>query len=160
MALSGDEVRKDEELLDIDLLATRKKRFRINGDSNRILELNTSDMNVVSRLNKIYPKLHKLNTKAINIKFDNEGNEEQQLEQVATQLEEIDTEMRSLLDELFDTNVSEVAAPDGSMYDPFLGKFRYEHIIEALLKLYDENFTSEFEMMRKRVETKTSKYIK
>ena len=32
---------------DIDLSAIRKKRFRIDGDNNRFIELNTSDMNIL-----------------------------------------------------------------------------------------------------------------
>ena len=72
----------------------------------------------------------------------------------------IDMEMRQLVDEIFDSNVSEVCAPSGSMFDPFNGTFRYEHIIDVLSKLYKNNLNSEFKKMSARIRKKTSKYTK
>ena len=46
-----------EDIQDIDLSAIKKKRFRINGDSSKILELNTSDLSISSRLSAAYERL-------------------------------------------------------------------------------------------------------
>ena len=51
-------------VVDIELGSLRKQRFRINGDNNRILELNTSDMGIITRLSELYPKLQELADKA------------------------------------------------------------------------------------------------
>ena len=40
----------NDNIVDIDLSVTERKRFRIDGDNNRILYLNTSDMGMVTRL--------------------------------------------------------------------------------------------------------------
>ena len=37
---------QDDDIQDLNLSAIKKKRFRINGDSNKILELNTSDLSI------------------------------------------------------------------------------------------------------------------
>ena len=152
---------KEEEIIDIDLGEIKRKKFRINGDSNKILELNTSDVNIVSRLTKVYPKLQKLAEEAVTFSEEElNDNTEEGLARFATKLETIDTKMSNLIDELFDANVSEMCKDGGSMYDPFSGMFRFEHIISTLSKLYENNFNSEFSKMRQRVDKHTHKYIK
>ena len=147
--------------IDLDLSATRKKRIRINGDNKRILELNTSDMNTIVRLKDDYPKLLKLANKVMSLKdLDDEKTEEEQLNQMADAIKSIDDEMRNLVDNIFDSNVSEVCASDGSMYDLFNGKFRFEHIIEKLSELYGSNMRNEFQAVRARVQKHTGKYTK
>ena len=163
MGLIGNEaVNTDNtDIIDIDLAPIKKKRFRINGDSSKILELNTSDVNIVSRLSKVYPKLQKLAEDATSFSEDEANdNSEEALAKFAAKLETIDEKMSKLIDELFDANVSETCKDGGSMYDPFGGMFRFEHIINTLSSLYENNFNEEFAKMRQRVSKHTSKYIK
>ena len=139
----------NNNVIDLDLSDLRKKRIRIDGDDNRILEINPSDLGLITRLHKIEPKLDELAQKALTLdnldvdKFTEEGDDT--FAKFATTLEEIDTEMRNLMDELFQANVSEVCACDGSMFDPINGSTRYEIILGALLQLYDEDVTRELE---------------
>ena len=154
----------NDDIQDIDLSVIRKKRFRINGDNNKILELNTSDLNIISRLTKAYERLQKDMEEVGNVlsKLPDDDSEiteagEKELEE---QLATIDASMKKEIDFIFDAPVSEVCSDGGSMYDPFEGSFRYEHIIEAILKLYERNLDKEFNKMKKRVSTKTSKYTK
>ena len=151
--------------LDLDLSATRKKRIRINGDNNAILELNTSDMNIASRAEKVYQELIELAEKVPEISVDvevenGEDISEESLKKVGDMLTDLDKQMRIKLDELFDAPVSEICAPHGSMYDPFDGKYRFEHIIEGLAKLYENNFTAEVEKIKKNINKHTAKYTK
>lgn len=146
---------------DIDLSATRKKRFRIDGDNNRYLELNTSDMSIITRLNNLYPKLEKLSQDASLKQLNKqEAEDEKALTKLSNALTKIDVQMRQIIDEIFDSNVSEVCAPSGSMFDPFNGEFRFEHIIDVLTKLYENNINSEFKKMSARMKKRTSKYTK
>lgn len=151
----------NEEIIDLDLGKVKKKKFRINGDPNKILELNTSDVNIVTRLNKIYPKLKKLQEDALTFSEEElSDNTEEALNRFATKLEGIDEKMSKLVDEIFDANVSETCKDGGSMYDPFDGMFRFEHIINTLSKLYEGAFTTEFEKMRSRIDKHTGKYLR
>lgn len=152
---------KKEVIQDIDLSPIRKKRFRIDGDNAKILELDVSDLNIFDRLRKVYPKLDALAVEASNkFDFDEEGSVEDQLSKFADALADIDNQMREHLDYLFDAPVSAVCAPNGTMYDLFNGQFRYQHIVEVLAKLYENNFSSEVQKMQKNVKKHTSKYIK
>lgn len=154
----------NDDIQDINLSSIKKKRFRINGDNSKILELNTSDLGITSRMSSSYERLMKHMDKVGKILSDLpediddvDGEKEKVMEE---QLKSIDAEMRKEIDYIFDAPVSDVCGYGGSMYDPFEGMFRFEHIIDAISKLYETNLNREFNMMRKRVNSKTSKYTK
>ena len=128
-------------VVDIELGSLRKQRFRINGDNNRILELNTSDMGIITRLSELYPKLQELADKASLIGA------------------EIDAGMRDYIDKLFDANVSEICAPYGTMYDIVDGQFRYDNIIDSITKLYEANIEKETASLKSRLMKKAEKYL-
>ena len=152
-----------EDIVDIDLSAIKKKKFRINGDNTKILELNVSDMSILARLDEAYPKLMDLQDKVANLAemSDNaDADDRDILSTTASKLKEIDGSMREILDFIFQSNVSEVCGADGSMYDPIDGTFRYEHIISTLTKLYENNLNAEFDKMKKNISKHTAKYTK
>lgn len=161
------EIKKDVEtkvnepdVIDVDLGFVEKRRFRIMGDYNRMLELNVSDLNIFARLEKGYEELKALGKSAqekINAIPDDENMD---LSGVATTLTEIDAEMRKIIDYIFDTNASEVCAPSGNMFDPVDGEFRFERIIDKLSTLYTNGLNAEFAKMKNKVENKARKYIK
>lgn len=152
----------DKDIVDVDLSVIKKKKFRINGDNTKILELNVSDMGILSRLDEAYPKLISLQDKVAELAemSSADGEDRELLASTASKLTEIDGEMRKILDFIFDSNVSEICGSEGSMYDPIEGTFRYEHIISTLTKLYENNLNSEFKKMKDRVNKHTAKYTK
>lgn len=154
----------NDEVEDINLSAIQKKRFRINGDNSKILELNTSDLGIVTRMSSAYERLVNYMEEVGKILADLPEDDSELSNgrdaEILKQLDAIDAEMRKELDYIFDAPVSEVCGYGGSMYDPLNGMFRYEHIMDALSKLYENNLNSEFNAMRKRINAKTSKYTK
>lgn len=153
-----------DDIQDINLSAIKKKRFRINGDSSKILELNTSDLGISSRLSSAYERLTK-NMEEVGEILSGLPDDESELtdekeEIIQEKLQEIDAKMKKEMDYIFDAPVSKICCDGGSMYDPFEGMFRFEHIIDALTKLYETNLNSEFSKMKRRVSAKTSKYTK
>ena len=85
-------------------------------------------------------------------------NSDEGLAKFATKLDDIDRDMRNLVDELFQANVSEVCCDDGTMYDLYGGMMRFEHIISKLSELYENNFDKEVAKVRARIKKHTSKY--
>ena len=157
----------NNDVIDLDLSITSRKKFRFGKDDARIVELNTSDMNLMHRVNEAYPKLQALQDKAskltegINLtEDDSEASAMDSIATLAERLSAVDAEMRELLDYIFDAPVSAAAAPDGSMYDPFNGSFRYEHIIAVLMTQYEKNLQSEFGKMEKQLKKHTDKYTR
>lgn len=139
----------DDKIIDLNLDGIQKQKFRINGDDNAILELNTSDLGIADRLEKGYKVLVE-ETKKIAEADD---------ENLTKVLAEADKVMREQLDYIFDSNVSEVCGKGGSMYDPVNGSFRFEHIINGLTKLYSDNLNNEYQKMKDRIQKHTGKYV-
>ena len=156
------EPKAEPEVTDIDLGFVEKKKFRINGDFNRMLELNVSDLNIASRLKKGYPQLKELLEEAQEkiTSIPTDGDDAEVLGQLADRLEEIDKKMRGIIDFIFDTNASEICAPSGNMFDPVGGQYRFERILDKLTTLYANGLNAEFNQIKNRVESKTSKYTK
>lgn len=152
----------EPEVVDVDLGFVEKKKFRINGDFNRMLELNVSDLNIASRLSSGYPKLKALLTEAREklTQIPDDLEDDKALESLADTLTDIDKKMRDIIDYIFDTNASEICAPSGNMFDPVGGQWRFERIIDKLTSLYANGLNAEFNKIKNRVETKTSKYTK
>jgi len=153
----------NNNIIDLDLSITQKKKFRFGKDDNRIVEINTSDMNLMQRVNEAYPKLNDLQNRAAKLTEGLDLEESAGIEDLGTMAERlsvVDTEMRELIDYMFDAPVSAAAAPDGSMYDPFNGSFRYEHIIAAIMKQYEDNLQSEFKKMERQLKKHTDKYTR
>ena len=151
----------NDDIIDIVIPEVRKQRFRIDGDNARILELDVSDMSIITRLDNTYRKLTALMEEVANnldVSDDDTGIEI--IEKTSDSLQTIDTKMRNLIDELFGTNVSEVCVPSGSMYDLYNGKYRFEHILEVLFGLYEDNITKEYEKLKSRVSKHTDKYTR
>lgn len=147
----------------IDLSATRKKRFNVDlgSGSYRVLEIDTSDMTIINRLEQLYPKLQKLSQEASVKQLDLKDNDnERVITKLSQALTKIDMQMREIVDEIFNSNVSEVCAPSGSMFDPFNGEFRFEHIIDKISALYRNNVNDEFRKMSAKMKKRTSKYTK
>lgn len=145
--------------MDIDLSITRKKRLRINGDNTKIIELNLSDVTIGDRLKSEYEKLSAYMNNVREIAQNNDTSEEA-IKLDYEKFKEIDNKMRECIDNIFEYPVSEVCAPNGSMYDPFEGSFRFEYIIDTLTKLYETNINSEYKKIVNRVNGAASKYTK
>ena len=154
----------DEDIQDVEIKAVRKQRFRFNHDNSMILDLNTSDLGVFARLRTSYDKLNKLMDEVgdllSNMPDDGDENEEAKMDRLSEALDKLDSNMRHEVDYIFDAPVSDTLCRDGSMYDPIDGMFRYEHIIDKISDLYENNLSREFGKMRERVEHRTGKYTK
>lgn len=143
----------------IDLSLSIKKKIRIDNDDNRIIELNTSDMGIVERINGLADKMVELSKKFVDVKYDDDLEERINGDALAEEIKTIDSEMRKIIDDLFQSPISDVCVPDGTMFDMFNGEFMYEIIISKLLTLYADNIHAETEKTLSRIHKHTDKYI-
>lgn len=143
---------KQKEIPNIDLSVTSKKQFTIDGDADRVIELNTSDISILSRLKESYPKLEELGNRAASVSDEN-------TDDIIDVLNKTDAEIREILDYIFDSKIADKCAPSGTMYDMFNGEFRFEHIMNKLIALYENNLDKEYKLMTKKIKKHTDKYI-
>lgn len=146
----------NSNVIDIKIGGIQRKRYRINGDDSKIIELNPSDFNITVRLNEAYPKLAKCESRIaeLNVSEDKDDN----LEAFAKILSELNSEMCELIDYIFDSPVSNICCDGGSMYDLIDGYMRYEIIVDNLVKLYEDNIGKESKKIQKRIKSHTAKY--
>lgn len=156
-----------EDVIDIDLSVTKKKKFRFDKDDNRVVYINTSDVNIVQRIPEAYEKLVACQELANKLMDGINPSPNDDLDDIlkdfdtmGERLKAIDQEMRDIIDYMFNAKVSEVAAPDGSMYDPFDGAFRYSYILTLIISQFEENITNEFGKVEKQFKKHTAKYTK
>lgn len=149
MALTDEMNNQANDIIDISIDGIKRKRFRINGDNDSIVELNLSDLGIITRLEEGLDKLQSEMSKIANLSDE---------DNVSEKLKEIDARMREYVDYIFDYPVSAVCAKHGTMYDPSNGQFRYETIIDGLTKLYADNINSEYKKLQNRVKKHTDKY--
>ena len=150
-----EEVR-DNNIINLDLSETARTKIWVNGDSNRVLELNLTDMGVLSRLQDSYAKLDELAAEVKNLTSAEDASNEE----VATAFKNMDNKMRDIVDSIFDFPVSDVCCDGGSMYDPVGGQLRFEYIIDRISKLYGNSLNEEFKRIQAKIDTHTNKYKK
>ena len=161
-----------EQVLNLDLSATKKKKVVVDKDENRVFYINTSDLGIYGRLNDGIKKLYglfstmraRLSEVAESEGADGANKDENTTEvlnhALTDAMRDTDAEMRSILDAIFDAPVSDNCAPDGYMFDVFEGQLRFEYVITALAKLYENNLNAEFYKMKSRLSSKLPDYVK
>lgn len=144
----------------VDLSIFNKTKYSINGDPCKTIELDPSDLNIITRLNTQYKKLQKLGEKAQNLLsgLDDTKDDEEFMQDAANALSSVDKEMRECVNAIFDYDVCSVCVPTGSMYDPVNGSFKFEYLVTTLLNLYEDNLTKEGKKLQAKISKHTGKY--
>ena len=130
-----------------------KKSYTINEDTSKTIELDPTDLLIITRANENLDKIGNITEEAFK------ATEESDLSAFATKLKECDARARECINTIFDYDVCSVIYPTGSLFNAKDGKFVWEHICESLMELYAENIKAEFEKVQKRVTAHTKKYV-
>lgn len=157
----------------IDLgFSTKKKIFSVGGDPNITIEFDPSDLGVTNRLSKAIPELDSLNekwaslnetaNKAGEINEDTDiSNATDTLNEFSKKFDELEKSARDIIDNVFDGEVADKLLGNSSAFSPVNGYFKYEHIITAMLKCYEQQIQDEAPKFNKRhTQRYTHKYIK
>ena len=131
-------------------LGLRKKSFAIDGDDNRVIYLDPSDMSILTRL-EVFSK----QIEGTLIKLKDVPNE-----QIGAKIQEVDTELRAQINAVFDYDVCSVCVPSGTLIDVVDGRFKFEIIVEALSNVYTSTISAEMKKVTDRVAKHTQKYVK
>lgn len=161
------------KVVNLDLSATKGTTVQVNGDPNAQFTLNLSDFGIYARLtdglDKLYNTFAELKNKMGDIATSDadEASVESEDEELTDEtndkfidtMKEADAQMRGIVDYIFSAPVSDVCAPDGYMFDLFEGQLRFEYIINAITKLYENNINAEFYKVKARVNSKLPHYV-
>lgn len=135
----------------------KRKRFSIDGDESRVVELDTSDTGILARWNGVQEWL------------SNAANELEELSKAAPEddvnaieiskrFAEIDTGARQKINYLFDSDVCTPIAGNGALIRLVNGDPLFMLIVETLVPLYEADIKVEYEKSKKRIAKHTAKY--
>ena len=149
-------------VISLDMREASRTKIWVNGDATKVLELNLTDVGILSRFSDAYPKLLSLqddiNSTIAESQPENFENIEE-LSNFAAQFKSVDKKMREYVDYIFDFKVCDVCCDGGSMYDLVAGGWwRFEYIIEKLGSLYNMKFGEEMKKNAKRMKMHTERY--
>lgn len=154
------------ETISIHVRGASKKRFTIDGDPNKIIELNTSDLDILGRLQDGLAKLQANMDKVMQLrtdKLDSKDVDDEYVKNFTEGLRACDKEMREIVDTIFNSKVADVCDGGGTMYDPIKeadSDPRYKVIIDDLIPLYNDDIAEQAKTMSARQAAYTKKYTK
>lgn len=123
------------------------KEYSINGDESKILRINTTDMNILSRISKAEKELKKIAESCNNVTED----------KAIEMLSELDTKVREQIDYIFDGKVSDIIFGNINCISAAGGKPIFENFLDAVLPVIKEDISAEQENLNKKVNKYTSK---
>ena len=128
------------------------KRLSINGDENRIITINPTDIAVISRYNEVLPKLDELTEKYKNT--DNIS-----VDKTAEIISELDIKAREFIDYIIGSPVSDTVFGTANCLSCAGGHTIFENFLTAYMEYMTPAIKSEYEKSKNRVE-KYTKQIK
>ena len=161
-----------EQIQNINLNINTRKKFSIDGNPNKIIELDINDINIAKRyadsiermksLSKIYDEMkatmNDLNAETVA----NEDTALTAINKFSEQMGALETEMRDIIDFIFDSPISDIILENTSAFSPVQGKYvKYEQILEVLSNLYTKSIKADMDKINKRNISKyTTRYVK
>lgn len=159
----------------INLNITTRKKFTIDNDKSRVIELDTHDLALVNRLSESvkrmdalkedWEKLEKLANISDDVEISDEDVDDALLKGVTDFSEQfalVETKMRDIVDYVFDCpGLCQTVVGNASVFSPVNGAYKFEQIIDVLTELYEDSIEKEAKKINKqKVDAKTSKYIR
>lgn len=133
-----------EKIEALNLGLNTKKRFAIDGDENRILEIDVQDMAIMSRIKPAMEKINRVREHWEKLQgIDGENLSDDEVAEIEQAMEQSEQEMREAIDFLFDANVCDVCVGKSSVFTPKDGKLKYDIIISGLSALYEKTIKAE-----------------
>ena len=138
-------------------LGIRTKTFTIDGDPNRVIELDPSDMGVIGRLDEAIPQIDEVMKEFVE---KGKAMAEDGGIGFGIALKDLDGRMRTIVNTVFDFDVCSVCVPKGTMFDVVVDsdKFKFEVLIEGLSKVYEDTIMGDLKRVQARMTEHTKKY--
>lgn len=154
------------KVLNLDLSATKGTKIQVDGNPDNSFTLNLSDLSIYNRMQdgiqQLYDTFNELKTKMGETAETEPAEDDGDISKFLDVMKEMDAKMRATMDYIFSAPVSEVCAPEGKgyMFDVINGELRFEIIINALTKLYENNINKEYYALKSRIDRKLPDYAK
>lgn len=164
-----------EQIQNINLNINTRKKFSIDGNPNKIIELDVTDISIIDRYKESVEKMRglaenyeRMGTIANELKTATDGDEIDtdttygKISEFTGEMKKLERKMRDIIDFIFDSPISDTILENTSAFSPVNGKcYKYEQILEVLSNLYTKSISSDIQKINKsNVRKHTAKYIK
>jgi hypothetical protein len=127
--------------------------FMLNNDPNRVIRFNPTDFGMINRIRDAYDAIDNAAKEAGDIKITPEGTSVDTLNGAADALDVFKTAICNAIDEIFNSNISEIAfgkqSPVSLVGD---GKFLWQSFMECICKVVEQKTGEKVEASRKKIE--------
>lgn len=136
----------------------KRKKFSIDGDETRVIELDTGDTGILARWNGVQEWL--MSAAQELEELSKLTPDEEQAVNVSRRFAEIDAGAKERLNFLFDSDVCTPIAGNGALIRFVNGDPLFMLILDTLVPLFEADIKIEYEKSKKRIEKHTAKYAK
>ncbi len=123
------------------------KEYTINNDTSRVIRINPSDIGIIKRLQAAQERIDNLKEVYSNV------------ESTVEALAECDKELKSIIDDVFGSPVSDVVFGSANCLSPAGGACLYENFLNAVLPEIEKNVKAEQKASEERIRKYTDKVI-
>lgn len=135
------------------------KEFTINGDENRVIKFNPSDIGMLKRIDEAKNKILEAMNVDKDIELDNEGKPVENLENASKIVRHIDDTIKEQINYIFNYDVSDIVFGNQSPMANIKGIPLYARFMESIKPVIETAMKEENEKSRKRV-AKYTKVVK
>lgn len=130
------------------------KTFTINGDENRIIKINTTDMQLMTRIKKAEPKLTELSQKCCNI------DDTLSVDDTISLMDTCETEVRKTIDYILNSKVSDIVFGNTGCISISGGEPLFVNFINAVVAEINKDIEKESKISEKKINKYTSQVKK
>ncbi len=143
----------------------QKQTIQLNGNPEKVIELDLGDSNIITRLSEGVDKIENLVKERQNLhELLANGNDSDEsnisyYKNLASKFKELENSMRGIINEIFDFDVCTPFLGTSSVFSIKNGEFAYERIINSLMGLYEDSIQKENNKLKERLSKHTDKYL-
>jgi hypothetical protein len=144
---------------------SQKQTIQLNGNPEKVIELDLGDSNIITRLSEGVDKIENLVKERQNLhELLANGNDSDEsnisyYKNLASKFKELENSMRGIINEIFDFDVCTPFLGTSSVFSIKNGEFAYERIINSLMGLYEDSIQKENNKLKERLSKHTDKYL-
>lgn len=131
-----------------------QKRFTINDDENKVIFINTTDMQILKRLKKAEPEMRKLANECAKL------NEYTSVDDAIELLSKCDAEVRKNIDFIFNSNIADIVFGNTNCISFCDGQPLFMNFMDAVLPEIEKDIAEEQNKSSKRISKYTSQVKK
>lgn len=130
------------------------KEFQIGDDENAVIRVNTTDLQILARFNKVEPEFDKILSECQKI------DDQTSVDETIETLTKCDSEVRKNIDYIFGSKISDTVFGDTNCVSFVGGQPMFMNFLDAIMAEIEKDINSEVKLSEKKIGKYTSQVKK